>query len=111
MRTGGDQAKKGRRGPGGARGPGGGRGPGGARGPGGRRGMGGGFRRRRVCRFCADKIEYIDYKDLRLLSSFVPERGKIQPRRISGTCARHQRKLALAIRRARVIALLPYSTH
>jgi small subunit ribosomal protein S18 len=72
--------------------------------------MGGGFRRRRVCRFCADKIEYIDYKDLRLLSSFVPERGKIQPRRISGTCARHQRKLALAIRRARVIALLPYST-
>ncbi|HEX9637500.1 MAG TPA: 30S ribosomal protein S18 [Acidobacteriota bacterium] len=83
------------------------RGPGGS---GGARRMGG-YRRRKVCRFCADKIEYIDYKDVRTLSHFVPERGKIQPRRISGTCARHQRKLALAIRRARVIALLPYSTH
>jgi small subunit ribosomal protein S18 len=80
------------------------------RGPG-RRGGGYLSRRRKVCRFCADKIEYIDYKDVRMLQSFVPERGKIQPRRISGTCARHQRKLALAIKRARLIALLPFSAH
>ena len=69
---------------------------------------GGFFRRRRVCKFCAEKIDYINYKDVRLLSPFLPERGKIQPRRISGTCALHQRKLRTAIMRARQIALVPY---
>ena len=58
------------------------------------------FRRRRVCKFCAEKIDYINYKDVRLLAPFLPERGKIQPRRISGTCALHQRKLQTAIKRA-----------
>ena len=72
--------------------------------------MGGG-RRRRACRLCAEKIDYIDYKDLKMLQAFVPERGKIMPRRISGTCAMHQRKLAEAIKRARNIAFLPYTTH
>ena len=66
------------------------------------------FRRRKVCKFCADKIDDINYKDVKLLQPFVPERGKILPRRISGTCAMHQRKLRTAIMRARVIALLPY---
>ena len=68
------------------------------------------FRRRRVCKFCAEKIDYINYKDVRLLSPFLPERGKIQPRRISGTCAEHQRKLQTAIKRARQLALIPYVT-
>jgi small subunit ribosomal protein S18 len=68
------------------------------------------FRRRKVCKFCADKINYIDYKDVKLLSGFVPERAKILPRRISGTCARHQRLLQQAIKRARHVALLPYTT-
>ena len=71
---------------------------------------GGLFRRRKVCKFCADKIDDINYKDVKLLQPFVPERGKILPRRISGTCAMHQRKLRTAIMRARVIALLPYVT-
>ena len=71
---------------------------------------GGFFRRRRVCKFCADKIDYINYKDVRLLAPFLPERGKIQPRRISGTCALHQRKLQTAIKRARQLALIPYVT-
>jgi small subunit ribosomal protein S18 len=76
-----------------------------------RRGGGGGFfRRRRVCKFCAEKIDYINYKDVRLLAPFLPERGKIQPRRISGTCALHQRKLQTAIKRARQLALVPYVT-
>jgi small subunit ribosomal protein S18 len=66
------------------------------------------FRRRKVCKFCADKIDYVDYKDIKLLSSFVPERGKVLPRRMFGTCAEHQRKLTLAIKRARNIALLPF---
>jgi small subunit ribosomal protein S18 len=66
------------------------------------------FRRRRVCKFCADKIDYISYKDVKMLMPFVPERGKIQPRRISGTCATHQRKLQTAIKRARQLALIPY---
>ena len=74
------------------------------------RGGGGFFRRRRVCKFCADKIDYINYKDVRLLSPFIPERGKIQPRRISGTCAKHQRALQTAISRARQLALIPYVT-
>jgi small subunit ribosomal protein S18 len=68
------------------------------------------FRRRKVCKFCADKIDDINYKDVKLLSGFVPERGKILPRRISGTCALHQRKLQTAIKRARQIALIPYVT-
>jgi len=97
---------------GGRGGPGGGRGgPGG--GAGGRGGKDAGkryfFRRRKVCKFCADKIDYIDYKDVKLLSGFVPERGKVLPRRMFGTCAEHQRKLTLAIKRARNIALLPFA--
>ncbi|HEX5733698.1 MAG TPA: 30S ribosomal protein S18 [Blastocatellia bacterium] len=67
-------------------------------------------RARKSCRFCADKIDYIDYKDSRMLSSYIPERGKILPRRISGTCAPHQRMLATAIKRARNAALLPFAT-
>jgi len=65
------------------------------------------FRRRKVCKFCADKIDYIDYKEL--LGPFAPERGKILPRRMFGTCAEHQRTLTLAIKRARSIALLPFA--
>ena len=68
------------------------------------------FRRPRVCKFCVDKIDLISYKDVRMLMLFVPERAKIQPRRISGTCATHQRKLQQAIKRARHLALLPYVT-
>ena len=71
---------------------------------------GGMFRRRKVCKFCAERIDDINYKDMRMLSGFVPERGKVLPRRISGTCALHQRKLRTAIMRARQIALLPYVT-
>ena len=67
------------------------------------------FRRRKVCKFCADKIDDINYKDIKLLSGFVPERGKVLPRRISGTCAKHQRGLRVAIVRARQLALLPYA--
>ena len=68
------------------------------------------FRRRKVCKFCADKIDDINYKDVKLIGPFVPERGKILPRRISGTCAMHQRKLQTAIKRARQLALVPYVT-
>ena len=68
------------------------------------------FRRRKVCKFCADKIDDINYKDVKLLGPFVPERGKILPRRISGACAAHQRKLQVAIKRARQLALIPYVT-
>ena len=93
-------------------------GPGGGRGRGGddkkgdgkqgqRRGL---FRRRKVCKFCADKIDDINYKDVRMLMPFVPERAKVLPRRISGTCALHQRKLRTAIMRARQLALIPYTT-
>ena len=66
-------------------------------------------RRRKVCKFCADKIDDINYKDTKLLMPFVPERAKILPRRISGTCAMHQRKLRTAIMRARQLALIPYT--
>ena len=79
------------------------------RGPGGRQGGRGRFRRRKVCRFCADKVDLIDFKDVRLLQNFIPERGEVLPRRISGVCATHQRMLAEAIKRARNIALLPYA--
>ena len=65
-------------------------------------------RRKKVCIFCADKIEFIDYKDSAKLRKFISERGKILPRRISGTCAKHQRQLTVAIKRARHVALLPY---
>jgi small subunit ribosomal protein S18 len=85
---------------------GGGSGRGGSKEGGGKRYF---FRRRKVCKFCADKIDYVDYKDVRLISQFVPERGKILPRRMFGTCAEHQRKLTEAIKRARHIALLPYA--
>jgi small subunit ribosomal protein S18 len=67
-------------------------------------------RRKRICKFCQDKVDYIDYKDIRTLQQFIPERGKILPRRISGTCAMHQKKLAEAIKRARHIAFIPYAT-
>ena len=67
------------------------------------------FSRKKVCRFCADKEISIDYKDVKTLRNFVSERGKIIPRRIVGTCASHQRQLCEAIKRARQIALLPYS--
>ena len=66
------------------------------------------FHRRKVCRFCADSKINIDYKDQKLLKYFITERGKIIPRRISGTCSKHQRVLTHAIKRARTIALLPY---
>jgi small subunit ribosomal protein S18 len=67
------------------------------------------FQRRKVCRFCADKKLLLDYKEAKTLRLFVSETGKVTPRRISGTCAKHQRKLALQIKRARQIALLPYA--
>jgi len=66
------------------------------------------FHRRKVCRFCADSKIVIDYKDQKMLKYFITERGKIIPRRISGTCSKHQRVLTHAIKRARTIALLPY---
>jgi small subunit ribosomal protein S18 len=66
--------------------------------------------RRKVCRFCADKTVKVDFKDVRTLQTFITEGGKIVPARTSGNCARHQRALAIAIKRARVIALLPFST-
>ena len=65
--------------------------------------------RKKVCAFCVDKAEYIDYKDVAKLRRYISERAKIQPRRITGTCAKHQRQLTEAIKRARHIALLPYS--
>ena len=65
-------------------------------------------KRKKVCAFCADKIEHIDYKDVPRLRKFVSERSKILPRRITGTCAKHQRQLTVAIKRARHIAILPY---
>ena len=69
----------------------------------------GGMRRRKVCQFCADKTKEIDYKDVDTLKEFVTERGKILPKRITGTCAMHQRELTRAIKRARIVALLPYT--
>ena len=65
-------------------------------------------KRKKVCIFCAEKVDYIDYKDVQRLRKFVSERGKILPRRISGTCAKHQRQITLATKRARHIALMPY---
>ena len=68
----------------------------------------GGMRRKKVCQFCAEKIDNIDYKDVELLQKFVTDRGKILPKRVTGTCAIHQREVARAIKRARIVALLPY---
>lgn len=67
------------------------------------------FRRKKLCRFCVEKIDDINYKDTRMLGSFISERGKITPRRISGVCAPHQRRLAESIKQARNIALLPFA--
>ena len=84
-------------------------GPGGrpAGGPGGR---GKFFRRKKVCKFCTEKIDAISYRDVRLLQGFVAERGKIVPRRLTGVCTTHQRRLTRAIKQARNIALLPFAT-
>jgi small subunit ribosomal protein S18 len=90
-------------------------GPGRRPGPGGRaggRGEGGPrkfFRRKKVCKFCVEKIDSINYKDVRLLQQFVAERGKIVPRRLTGVCTPHQRRLTTAIKQARNIALLPFA--
>src|ERR1700704_609273 len=111
---------------GGSGGHGGGHGPGGGHGGGQRReaGPGGGgpggpggrprgkrqyFRKKKVCKFCVEKMDFIDYKRADILSQFVQERGKILPRRMTGVCARHQRWLGVAIKRARNIALLPFA--
>ncbi len=67
------------------------------------------FMRRKVCRFCEDKVEFVDYKDGKLLRMYLTERGKIIPRRISGNCAGHQRILSMALKRARQMALMPYT--
>lgn len=67
------------------------------------------FQRRRFCRFCSEKIEYIDYKNIKVLKSYLTERGKILPGRMTGTCARHQRELTESIKRARNIALLAFA--
>ena len=97
-RPGGDRPRFG--GPG--RGPGG---PGREGGPGGRKF----FRRKKVCKFCVEKIDSINYKDVRLLAQFVAESGKIVPRRLTGVCTPHQRRLSTAIKQARNIALLPFA--
>jgi small subunit ribosomal protein S18 len=68
------------------------------------------FRRKKVCRFCVDKIDDINYKDSRMLSGFISERGKITPRRISGVCTPHQKRLTEAIKQARSIALIPFAS-
>ncbi len=109
--TGGYQggSSSGPRGPRPAGGPGG---PGGARPAGGPGGGPGGrkfFRRKKVCKFCTEKIDAISYRDVRLLQGFVAERGKIVPRRLTGVCTRHQRKVSLAIKQSRNIALLAFA--
>jgi small subunit ribosomal protein S18 len=98
----------------GSSGPGGDRRPSGDRRPGGPGGARDGagrkfFRRKKVCKFCVEKIDSIDYKDVRLLSGFIAERGKIVPRRLTGVCTPHQRRLTTAIKQARNIALLPFA--
>ena len=104
-----DAAPQSSSGPSGSSGSGSGpRGPGrGAGGPGGR---GKFFRRKKVCKFCTEKIDAIPYRDVRLLQGFVAERGKIVPRRLTGVCTTHQRRLTRAIKQARNIALLPFAT-
>src|SRR5947209_13317855 len=91
-------------------GPGAGRREGGPGGPGGRpRGKRQYFRKKKVCKFCVEKMDFIDYKRADILSQFVQERGKILPRRMTGVCSRHQRWLGVAIKRARNIALMPFA--
>jgi len=94
---------------GGPRGPRPGGRPGGPGGP--REGGRKFFRRKKVCKFCVEKIDGINYKDVRMLSQFVAESGKIVPRRLTGVCTPHQRRLTDAIKQARNIALLPFATH
>ncbi|EEW36821.1 30S ribosomal protein S18 [Granulicatella adiacens ATCC 49175] len=71
---------------------------------------GGQRRRKKVCYFCANHVDYIDYKDVELLKRYISEKGKILPRRVTGTCAKHQRTLTVAIKRARIMGLLPFTT-
>jgi small subunit ribosomal protein S18 len=85
-------------------------GPGGGGGGGARKGKRQFFRKRKVCRFCVDKVDYIDYKKAEMLNAFVQDRGKILPRRMTGTCSRHQRWLCEAIKRARNIALMSFAS-
>ena len=85
-------------------------GPGGRPSSGGPGGRGKFFRRKKVCKFCTEKIDAIPYRDVRLLQGFVAERGKIVPRRLTGVCTTHQRRLTRAIKQARNIALLPFAT-
>ena len=73
-----------------------------------RRRPSGGMRRKKVCQFCADKNATIDYKDVETLKKFITERGKLLPRRVTGTCSIHQRDITTAVKRARIAALLPY---
>ncbi len=80
------------------------------RGRGGRGGGGGGFHRPRGCEFCRAKTDIVDYKDTNMLRRYITERGKMEPRRKASTCARHQRAVAQAVKRARTIALLPYTS-
>ena len=87
-----------------------GAGPGGRPGGPAKRGKRSFIRKKKVCRFCVDKADFIDYKKADILAQFVQERGKILPRRITGTCSRHQRWLTVAIKRAQNIALLPFAT-
>ena len=94
---------------GGPGGPGGPRPPGGRPGGPAKRGKRSFVRKKKVCRFCVDKADFIDYKRAEILAPFLQERGKILPRRITGTCARHQRWLTVAIKRAQNIALLPFA--
>ena len=84
--------------------------PGGGPGGGPRRGKRQFFRKKKVCRFCVEKIDFIDYKRVEMLQPFLQDRGKVLPRRMTGTCSRHQRWLGVAIKRARNIALLPFAT-
>lgn len=65
--------------------------------------------RRKYCQFCHDKVEYIDYKDVQMLRKYMTDRGKIKPRRVTGTCAQHQHRLSMAIKRSREMALVPYT--
>jgi len=103
-RSGGDRPERSGGDRSGPRGPRTGGGPGGPR-EGGRKF----FRRKKVCKFCVEKIEAVNYKDVRLLAQFIAENGKITPRRLTGVCTPHQRRLSRAIKQARNIALLPFS--
>jgi small subunit ribosomal protein S18 len=107
--SGGHSGPPGRFGPAGPRPQGGPGGPGGRPGGPAKRGKRNFVRKKKVCRFCVDKSDYIDYKRAEILAPFLQERGKILPRRMTGTCSRHQRWLTVAIKRAQNIALLPFA--